>query len=82
MKNKKEQVEDFMQKFFDKELTKKIVVSQMLNKTFSDIGLNSISLVELLTLAEKKFHILIEGSELPKKETLESYIDLIYRKTK
>lgn len=79
---KYQEIIDFIQNFCNKQLETDININKSLQKNFSDIGLSSIEVIELITLAEKKFHISIEGSDLPAKETIKAYADLFYEMAK
>lgn len=76
------EIMDFIQSFCKKQLELDINISKNLQKNFSDLGLSSIEVIELITLAEKKFHISVEGSDLPAKETVKAYVDLFYEMAK
>jgi len=76
----------FIQEFYDgcSEMygKGKIDLTKEPESTFSEIGLDSMGVIELLVLAEEKFGISIDGPDLPKEHTIGNYARMIYDKTR
>lgn len=76
----------FMQEFYDgcSEMYGREKIDLMKNpeSTFSEIGLDSLGVIELLVLVEEKFGISIDGPDLPKEHTVGNYARMIYNRTR
>jgi acyl carrier protein len=59
---------------------KRIDLNERVDSTISEVGYDSLRFIELIVLAEEKFEISISEKDLPEKDTVRAYVQMIYDK--